>query len=159
MNRIGMELRRRQVLSMLMDGQREGEIGSRLGISQSSVSRDLKRLSSDAEKAAKDLARLDLAHNAIWQVFCHLDEAVVHTLKEFDRTEPGDLASRLTDLHLVIGLIGRQCYLLRFAEIRSTIAEAYFQTLRNQCNELRIRLNILEEGLDGQVDLVQRAIG
>ncbi len=142
---------------MLMDGQTEEQIGERLGISQSSVSRDLQRLDKDAEKLAKDLARVELADNAIWRLFSQLDKAAVHILEEFDESKHADRKSRLATLHLLLNLLYRKCYLLRFVGLRAeepSLPVSCAQTLTKQYWELAGRLIILEEPQLGKVEPV-----
>ncbi len=157
-----MRLRREQVLSMLMNGLTEGQIGRRLGISQASVSRDLKRLDDDAEKLAVDLARVELADNAIWRLFFQLDEAVAQTLKGFDGSKHVDPESRLTELRLLLDLLYKKCYLLRFVGLQAespSLSSSLAQTLTEQYWQLGVRFSILEERLNGKVELAKRALG
>ncbi len=141
-----MRLRRERVLAMLMEHHSEAEIGQQLGISQSSVSRDLRRLAGDAEKLNEDLATARVRQNAIWTLFSQLDQALVHTLKELEGTPPGDSEGRLTKLRLVTGLLGKKCYLLRFADVQAKLRDADWRSLEQQYGELTVRLDKMEQG-------------
>ncbi len=140
-----MRLRRQRVLGLLMEHYSEEEIGQQLGISQSSVSRDLRRLAGDAEKLNEDLATARVRQNAIWTLFSQFDRAAAATLKELDGTPPGDSEGRLTKLRLVTGLLGKKCYLLRFADVEARLREEEWRSLRQQYGELTVRLDEMEQ--------------
>ncbi len=138
-----------------MDGLTENRIAEQLQISQSSVSRDLLRLDGDAEKLARNLARLELADNSIWVLFSQLDRAAAAILKEFDDNKHSDPKSRLTELHLLLDLLYRKCYLLKFAAVEASsvsLAVNTNKTLTEQYWQLGVRFQILEEKLNGKVE-------
>ncbi len=150
-----MRFRREQVLAMLMEHLSEEQIGQRLAISQSSVSRDLKRLDADAQQLKEDLATTRLADNAIWKLFSQLDAAASQVLKEFDGNKHADPKNRLTELNLLLDLLYRKCYLLKFVAIDApspTLPFSTSQTLTKQYWELGVRLQILEEHFSGKVE-------
>ena len=54
--------RRKQVASLLSRSASESEIASRLGVNQSTISRDIKVLKSESQQFVYDLAKSDLAY-------------------------------------------------------------------------------------------------
>jgi IS30 family transposase len=62
MNRRNVESRRKKVASLLAQAATEEEIAQKLGVDQSTISRDIKSLKQSSQKFVYDLAKTDLAY-------------------------------------------------------------------------------------------------
>jgi len=138
-NKLKIEERRRQVVSLLAQSMTESEIAQKLNVDQSTISRDIKALNKMSQQFVFDLAKSDLAYH--YQQCINGIEEVRRKAWELirdDNKEEQQQSLTLKDKLLVLKLI-KECEEGKFALFKDGPSILNVKSLEERIHQIEIR--------------------
>ncbi len=141
MDKKGRSLRKLKVMSMLMQDYSQGEMAKELGVSQPTISRDMRWLDKEAEHLEQAWAKQELKDNFIMITFSMIDGAIVRAFQDYNKIDSSDRQAQREGLRIILRFLGQRCYLLCFLGVQSLFLKEYLDRMEHQFKQLADRID------------------